>query len=61
MRYLSFILLFILTLQSCFEEEEMVPLHEQGDLLVGQAALEGEAGDRKILVIEIRDEDIVVP
>ena len=39
MRYLSFILFFILTLQSCFEEEEMVPPHEQGDLLEGQAAL----------------------
>ena len=39
MRYLSFILLLILTLQSCFEEEEMVPLHEQGDLQEGQAAL----------------------
>ena len=39
MRYLSFILLFILTLQSCFEEEAMVPPHEQGDLEEGQAAL----------------------
>jgi len=39
MRYLSFILLLILTLQSCFEEEEMVPPHEQGDLLEGQAAM----------------------
>ena len=39
MRYLSFILFFILTLQSCFEEDEMVPPHEQGDLLEGQAAL----------------------
>ena len=40
MRYISIILLFMLSLQSCFEEEEMIPPHEQGDLEEGQAALE---------------------
>ena len=39
MRYISIILLFMLSLQSCFEEEEMIPPHEQGDLEEGQAAL----------------------
>jgi hypothetical protein len=39
MRYLSIILLFILPLQSCFKEEEMIPRHEQGDLEEGQTAL----------------------
>lgn len=39
MRYLSYILFFILTLQSCFKEEMMIPPHEQGDLEEGQAAL----------------------
>ena len=39
MRYLSIILLFILPLQSCFKEEEMILRHEQGDLEEGQTAL----------------------
>jgi len=39
MRYLSIILLLMLSLQSCFKEEMMVPPHEQGDLKEGQAAL----------------------
>lgn len=39
MRYFSLIFLFILLLQSCFQEEEMIPPHEQGDLQEGQAAL----------------------
>lgn len=39
MRFLSFILLFSLFLQSCFKEEEKIPPHEQGDLEEGQAAL----------------------
>ncbi len=39
MRYLSIILLLLFSLQSCFEEEEMIPPHEQGDLEEGQAAL----------------------
>jgi len=39
MRYISIILLFMLSLQSCFEDEEMIPPHEQGDLEEGLAAL----------------------
>ncbi len=39
MRFLSLILLSLLSLQSCFKEEEMIPPHEQGDLEEGQAAL----------------------
>jgi len=39
MRYLSIILLILLSLQSCFKEEEMIPPHEQGDMEEGQAAL----------------------
>jgi hypothetical protein len=39
MRYLIIIFLFIMTLHSCFEDEEMVPPHEQGDLAEGQAAM----------------------
>jgi hypothetical protein len=39
MRYLSFIVLLFVLLQSCFKEEELIPPHEQGDLEEGQAAL----------------------
>jgi hypothetical protein len=39
MRCLSLILLLLLSLQSCFKEEEMIPPHELGDLKEGQAAL----------------------
>jgi len=39
MRYLFVILLILLSLPSCFKEEEMIPPHEQGDLEEGQAAL----------------------
>jgi len=39
MRYLSIILLILLSLQSCFKEEELIPPHEQGDMEEGQAAL----------------------
>jgi hypothetical protein len=39
MRYLFIILLFILSLPSCFKEEEMVPPHEQGDLQEGVAPM----------------------
>ena len=39
MRYLSFIFLLFLFLQSCFKEEALIPPHEQGDLEEGQAAM----------------------
>ena len=39
MRHLISILLLALLLPSCFEEEEMVPPHEQGDMEEGQVAL----------------------
>ena len=39
MRTLPIILIFALSLSSCFEEDEMVLPHEQGDLEEGQAAL----------------------
>jgi hypothetical protein len=39
MRYLSIILICTLALHSCFEEEEMVPRHEQGNLKEGVAAM----------------------
>jgi len=39
MRYLSVLLLILLSLQSCFKEEEMIPAHEQGDMEEGQTAL----------------------
>ena len=39
MRCFSIILLLLVSLQSCFKEEEMIPAHEQGDLAEGQAAL----------------------
>jgi len=39
MRCLSIILLLLLSLQSCFKEEALIPPHEQGDLEEGQAAL----------------------
>lgn len=39
MRILSLILLVSLLLQSCFKEEELIPPHEQGDLVEGQVAL----------------------
>ena len=39
MRYLSFIFVLSILLNSCFQEEEMIPPHEQGDLEEGQAAL----------------------
>ena len=39
MRYLSFILLTVILLKSCFKEEDPIPPHEQGDLEEGQAAL----------------------
>jgi len=39
MRCLSLIVLLLLSLQSCFKEEALIPPHEQGDLEVGQAAL----------------------
>ncbi len=39
MRYLSLIFLLLLSLQSCFKEEDMIPPHDLGDLEEGQAAL----------------------
>jgi len=39
MRHFFHILILALMLPSCFQEEEMVPPHEQGDLEVGQVAL----------------------
>jgi hypothetical protein len=39
MRYLSFIFFLFILLQSCFQEEEAIPPHEQGDLEEGRAAL----------------------
>ena len=39
MRFLPVILILALTLTSCFEEDEMVSPHEQGNLNVGQAAV----------------------
>lgn len=39
MRCLSLILLLLLSLQSCFKEEALIPPHDQGDLEEGQAAL----------------------
>ena len=39
MRYFSLIILLSILLQSCFQEEEAIPPHEQGDLEEGQAAL----------------------
>ncbi|MEN8229540.1 MAG: HmuY family protein [Bacteroidota bacterium] len=39
MRILILILILTLTLTSCFEEDELVPAHEQGNLEEGQAAL----------------------
>jgi hypothetical protein len=39
MRILPIILIFTLSLTSCFKEDEMVPAHEQGDMEEGQATL----------------------
>ena len=39
MRYLTIIYVCLLSLHSCFEEEQMVLKHEQGDLELGQAAM----------------------
>ena len=39
MRYLLLTLFILLSLPSCFKEEEMVPPHEQGDLEEGVAAI----------------------
>jgi hypothetical protein len=39
MRYLFITLFILLSLPSCFKEEEMVPPHEQGDLTEGAAAI----------------------
>ncbi|MEA3462734.1 MAG: HmuY family protein [Bacteroidota bacterium] len=39
MRCLFPIFLLLLSLQSCFKEEDMIPPHEQGDLEEGQAGL----------------------
>jgi hypothetical protein len=47
MRNLSLILALVLSLQSCFKEEEMIPPHEQGDLEEGQAAL-GSKYERQV-------------
>ena len=46
MRYLTFILIGALFLHSCFEEEEMVAPHEQGDLEEGQAAIGADYGNQ---------------
>lgn len=47
MRYLSFIFLLSILLQSCFKEEALIPPHEQGDLEEGQALL-GPAYDSQV-------------
>jgi hypothetical protein len=47
MRFLSVILILILFLHSCFEEDEIVIPHEQGGLEVGQAAL-GEGYEQQV-------------
>lgn len=47
MRIVPLILILALSLTSCFEEDEMVPPHEQGDLKVGQAAL-GSVYERQV-------------
>ncbi len=47
MRYLIHILLMALLLPSCFQEEDMVFPHEQGDLEVGQAA-QGTSYERQV-------------
>ena len=39
MRYLTIICVCLLSLHSCFEEEQMVAPHEQGDMENGQAAM----------------------
>lgn len=39
MRSLSYILLFFTILQSCFQEEALIPPHEPGEMEEGQAAL----------------------
>ena len=39
MRCISFILFMLIMLQSCFKEEELIPPHEQGDLVEGQVTL----------------------
>lgn len=39
MHYPGLLFLLLLALTSCFKEEEMIPPHEQGDLVEGQAAL----------------------
>ena len=47
MRFLFHILLLALLLPSCFQDEEMVPPHEQGDLEEGQVGL-GTTYERQV-------------
>jgi len=47
MRKLAVILMLIVTVSSCFEEDIMVPRHEQGDLLEGIAS-QGSSYERQV-------------